>query len=381
MNNEITTHLQALYNSGQISEYILARLPVGMLKTGWIEQGLISKGMKGNLRDKNNQESLIIPADRFSRLSRDRAEWDNLAILIIGPKGLTAKKFVAMVFGPQDSQCLVAFQTQKISPYEIMDFLIQNALGEKLSGFFEEPNLDYVEQLRLDASEGELAEMTVLSLPKKQMKISEWMKEVLLSPSSDSIEAQHGKSNKIPKFAALVTRWLTGLELFKNTSNGIASLVFWGPNIIDACFWDQPQRISAFIIFNHNNLDLLTTKYLTPLWIAAGESNATIQPTREVTVEPRKVSVSTTKQSTTEKYERSIALSKSDLDSIITDLTKRLDSLESHLRSSIPASEMVEKNRGTMDVLHSRLLDNIERIESLSKRLFEIEKRLKRIQT
>ncbi len=381
MIDRMTTHLQALYHSGQLSGYMLATLPTGMLKTGWIEQGLISKGMKGDLRDKSNQESLIIPADRFSRLSRDRDEWNNLAILMIGSKGLTAKKFVAMVFGPQESQSIVAFQTNQIPPYQIMSFLLQNALGEKLPDSFTEPHLDYVEQLRLDASEGELAEMTVLTLPKKQVKISDWIKEVLLNPSSESIEVQHGKPNKIPKFAALVTRWLTGLELFKNTPNGIATLIFMSKNTMDACFWDQPNRISAFTTFNHNNPDLLARKYMTPLWVAGGESIATVQPTKEVTVKQRKVSVSSIKPAKPERFEQPTTLLENNSDRLLADLTKRMDSLESLLKSTSPTSELVEKDRGTMDVLHSRLLDNIERIESLSKRLIDLEKRLKKIQT
>ena len=203
MSNDIATHLQALYHSGQISGYIHSNLSDGPLKTGWIEQGLLSKGMKGNLRDKHNQESLVIPADRFARLARDRGGWTDAALVIIGPKGLAASKFVAMVYGPQGSQSLIAFQIQKTSPHEIVRFLLQNALGTKVSKLFEEPNLDYIEQLRMDASEGEVNEMTVLSLPKMQVKLSVWMKEALLSPSSESIEIQHGTSNAIPKCGSL----------------------------------------------------------------------------------------------------------------------------------------------------------------------------------
>jgi hypothetical protein len=160
LSNDITTHLQALYHSGQISGYIHSKLTDGSLKTGWIEQGLLSKGVKGQLRDKNNQESLVIPADRFARLARDHGELDDTTLVIIGSKGLVARKFVAIVFGQQGSQSLIAFQIQKTSPYEIIRFLL-HALGKKSSQLLEEPNLDYVEQLRIDASEGEVAEMTV----------------------------------------------------------------------------------------------------------------------------------------------------------------------------------------------------------------------------
>jgi hypothetical protein len=371
LSNDIATHLQALYHSGQINGYIHSKMTEGPLKTGWIEQGLLTKGLKRKLRDKNNQESLLIPADRFARLTRDRSELMDASFVIIGSKGTTAPKFVAMVFGQQDSQTLIAFQIEKTSPYEIVRFLLHNALKKKATSHFEEPNIDYVEQLRLDVSEGMVDEMTVLSLPKKQMKISEWMKDALLSPSSDSIQIQHGTSNQIPKFAALVTRWLTGLELFKATTNGIAALIFLGRKNMDACFWDQPQRIAAFTTFAHTNVESLAMNYLTPLWVVPGESIETPRPTREVTVEPRKATVPPKKPLTTTK----------ETQKVLTDLSRRLDSIETRLKASTTDSQVIDMNRGTMDVLQSRLSENIERIEALSKRLADLEKRLKKIRT
>lgn len=381
LSNDIATHLQALYHSGQISGYIHSKLTDGSLKTGWIEQGLLSKGMKGRLRDKNNQESLVIPADRFARLARDRGGWEDAALVIIGSKGLAASKFVAMVFGRQDSQSLIAFQIQRTSPHDIIRFLIQNALRKKVSQRFEEPALDYIEQLRMDASEGEVDELTVLSLPKKQVKLSEWMKEALLSPSSESIELQHGTSNTIPKFAALVTRWLTGLELFKGTQSGIAAIVFIGQKTMDACFWDQPQRKAAFTTFNHDNIVSLSRKYLTPLWVVPGESVESPKPTREVSVEPRKVFVSSKKPSSIGRHEEPILASTKTVEKILANLSRRLDSLESQLKSPKTASEVAGKNRGPLDVLQSRLSENIERIESFSKRLSDLEKRIRKIRS
>jgi hypothetical protein len=381
LSNDIATHLQALYHSGQISGYIHSRLTDGSLKTGWIEQGLLSKGMKGKLRDKNNQESLVIPADRFARLARDRGGLEATALVIIGSKGLTATKFVAMVFGRQDSQSLIAFQIQKTSPHDIIRFLIQNVLGKKITQLFEEPNLDYVEQLRMDASEGELDEVTVLSLPKNQTKMSEWMKEALLSPSSESIDVQHGTSNTILKFAALVSRWLTGLELFKGTSSGIAAIVFIGQKTMNACFWDQPQRKVAFSTFSHENLEGLSRKYLTPLWIVPGESVEEPKPTREVTIEPRKVVASSKKPSSIERPEKPILTSTKGAEKTLANLSRRLDSLESQLKSSKTDSVVTMKDRGTLDVLQSRLAENIERIESISKRLNDLEKRIKKIRS
>ncbi len=381
LSNDIATHLQALYHSGQISGYIHSNLTEGSLKTGWIEQGLLSKGMKGNLRDKNNQESLVIPADRFARLARDLGGMEDAAFVIIGSKGLTTRKFAAMVFRLQESQSLIAFQIQKTSPHDIVRFLLQNVLGKKVNPHFEEPNLDYVEQLRMDASEGELDEMIVLTLPKKQSKMSEWMKEALLSPSSESIEIQHGTYNTIPKFAALVTRWLTGLELFKSTPSSIASMVFVGQKTMNACFWDQPQRKVAFTTFNRDDIEGLSRKYLTPLWIVPGESVESPKPTREVTVEPRKVVASSKKPTHIDRPEKPILPSTKDAEKTLANLSRRLDSIESQITSSKIDTGVTMKDRGSLDVLHSRLSDNIERIESISKRLNDLEKRIKKIRS
>jgi len=374
LSKDIETHLQALYHSGQVSGYIVSKLPEGTLKTGWIEQGLLSKGMKGNLRDKNNQESLVIPADRFARLARDRGDWGDAAIVIIGSKGLTSTKFVSMAYGVKGSHSLIAFQMRNTSPIEIVRLLVQDALGKNVSTTFDEPNLDYVEQLQMDTSKGEVSEMIVLSLPKKQVKVSEWMKETLLSPSSDSIEVQHGSSNTIPRFAALVTRWLTGLELFKKTPNPIAALIFVGKKSMEVCLWDQPQRKTVFATFNVHTLEVLSSSYLTPLWLVPGESVTAPKPTRQVTVETSKTATKPLKPSP-------ISSSSIDAEKRLAHLSKRLESVEFQLQSSSRDPDSSTADTGILEVLQTRLSENIERIEALSRRLVELEKRIRKIRS
>ena len=366
---DISTHLQALFHSGLITGYIQSRLAEGPLKTGWIEQGLLSKGMKGNLRDKHNQESLTIPADRFARLARDCGDPEGVSLAVLGSKGIASAKFVAMVYSPHESQTLIAFQIQKTLLGDIVQLLL-TALGTKANRNSEDANLDYVEQLRLDASDGAVKEAVVLSLPKKQDKVSVWMKDALLGPSSDSIAFQHGDTSKITKFAALITRWLSGLELFKNTNNAIAALLFIGRKNTDVCFWDQPQRIAAFTSFHDLSLESISLKYLNPLWIIPGESLESPRPAREVTVEPIRSRIDS---------EKSSAESQQEL--VLESLARRLDSLEARLSSSVGKVDIGGKDRGKMDLLQTRLSENIERIESLSKRLNELEARLKKIRT
>lgn len=371
MSDDLATHLQAFYHSGQIARYIHSRLPDGSLKTGWIEQGLLSKGLKGTLRDKNNQESLVIPADRFARLTRDLSGWKDAALVIIGPKGLATSKFVSIVFEKDGFHSLLAYETKNVSPHEIIRFLVENVLGMNLSKSFEEPNLDYIEQLVMDNSKGSIDDTIVLTLPKKQVKISDWLKESLLSPSSENVELQYGNSNALSKFAALMTRWLTGLELFKKTSNGIAALVFLGDKSTNVCLWDQPQRKAVFSTFKINSLEELSQNYLLPLWLVPGERVATSQQKREVTVETRRISGTNSSVLTpTKAAEERLAL-----------ISKRLDSIELQLKASTDGSNTSVKDSGSLDVLQTRLSENIERIDALSRRLAELEKRIRKIRS
>ena len=68
LSDDIETRLQAMYHSGQVTAYIISILPASNLATGWVEQGLVSKGLPSNLDDKNNQETLVIPIDRFAQI-------------------------------------------------------------------------------------------------------------------------------------------------------------------------------------------------------------------------------------------------------------------------------------------------------------------------
>ncbi|MHA1942958.1 MAG: ABC transporter C-terminal domain-containing protein [Candidatus Thorarchaeota archaeon] len=379
ISNDITTRLQALYHSGEVFGYIHSKLPEGTLKTGWIEQGLLSKGMKGQLIDKYNQESLVIPADRFARLTRDMSDSGSTSIAIFGPRGLDNQKFVAIVFGKAKSQSLIAFQIQKQSPLEIIRFLLQYGLGKTVSKRYDEPNLDYVEQLRMDANQRLVNDMLVFSLPKGKAKMSEWIKVALQKGSSDDIVVRHGNSKELSVFSVLLTRWVNGLELFRGMQSAIAACVFVKNEHMVVCLWDSPQRIAAFSSINGIDVEELSRKYLVPMWTAPGDS---IQPKREVVLESR---VSTSRRKTTpdSKMIRPVDI-QDNFESLSTRLDKlpiakletRLDDLETQIMTKSGSSS---HDKGSFETLQTRLSDNIDRIEILSKRLVELEKRIKKI--
>ena len=382
ISNDITIRLQALYHSGEVLGYIYSKLPEGSLKTGWIEQGLLAKGMKGQLSDKHNQESLVIPTDRFARLTRDMSESGFTNISVIGPKGLTERKFVVMVFGKRNSQSLIAFQVQNQSPLEIIRFLLQHGLGKNVSKSFDEPNLDYVEQLRMDSKEKFVNDMLVLSLPKGKVKMSDWIKVALKAGTSDDIVFRHGTSKDLSTFSILLTRWVNGLELFRGMQSAIAACVFVKKDHVDVCFWDSPQRLVAFGTINSVDIEELSRKYLVPIWTVPGDSILPSTKKREVVVESRlrtdrRKTTTDSKVLHTDDMKRNIESLTSRLDHLsISSLETRLDTIETNVQTN---SGPTVHEKGSLDALQTRLSDTIDRIETLSKRLAELEKRIKKI--
>ena len=381
ISDDITTRLQALFHSGDVKSYIHSKLPEESLKTGWIEKGLLSKGMKGQLRDKHNQESLVIPADRFARLTRDMSGAGPANIVVIGSKGLIESKFAAMIYEFEGSQSLIAFQIQNHTPLEIVQLLLQG-LGKRVSSNLDEPNLDYVEQLRMDAAERIVNDALVLSLPKEIAKISEWIKATIQEKSSDRILLRHGTSKDRVIFSALLTRWINGLELFRELRSSIVACVFVKDKEMDVCFWDSSQKIASFATFASVNIEELSRKYLLPLWMVPGDSLEPQPKKREVVLEPRsskrgKTLSETKKTKKSVEVDDTIGSLKRRLDSVsIPDLETQLESIESRIQTSKDTPSL---DKGSLDALQSRLSDNIDRIESLANRLGELEKRIKKI--
>ncbi|MFW9927536.1 MAG: hypothetical protein ACFFDM_12355, partial [Candidatus Thorarchaeota archaeon] len=272
-------------------------------------------------------------------------------------------------------------QVQNQSPLEIIRFLLEYGLGKNVSESFDEPNLDYVEQLRMDVEEKLVRDVLALSLPKGSTKLTEWIKAIVQEGSSDDLLIRHGSSKNIPVFSALLTRWITGLELFRGIRSAIAACVFVKDGRVDVCFWDSPQRIATFASINGIGPEEISRKYLVPMWIGPGDSFQSPKKKREVVLESRvskdrKKSVIHSVDQSSDDIRRSIESLRSRLDKLhVSDLETRLDALE----SVSTATSVIEK--GSLDALQSRLAENIDRIEMLSTRLAELEQRIKKIST
>jgi hypothetical protein len=233
----------------------------------------------------------------------------------------------------------------------------------------------------MDAAERIVKDVLVLSLPKEIRKISEWIKATLQEKSSDRILLRHGTSKELVVFSALLTRWVNGLELFRELRSPIAACVFVKDKEMDVCFWDSSQRIASFATIASVNIEELSRKYLSPLWMVPGDSLKPPAKKREVVLEPRMKKRGTTPSRRKTKISgdagKTIESMKRRLDAIsIPDLETRLDSLETRAQTSTHTPVL---DKGSLEALQSRLSDNIDRIESLVNRLGELEKRIKKI--
>ncbi|MFW9888164.1 MAG: hypothetical protein ACFFER_08285, partial [Candidatus Thorarchaeota archaeon] len=73
MNDEAITRLQAMYSSSEVLGYLVAQLPEKGLKSGWVEEGLLAKGLQESSTTKFNQENYIEPTHEAIQLMADRA--------------------------------------------------------------------------------------------------------------------------------------------------------------------------------------------------------------------------------------------------------------------------------------------------------------------
>jgi hypothetical protein len=236
--------------------------------------------------------------------------------------------------------------------------------------------------MRMDSAERIVKDALVLSLPKEIVKISEWIKTTLQEESSSSVLLREGTSKELVVFSALLSRWINGLELFRETRSAIAACAFVKGGRMEVCFWDSSQKIASFATIASGNIEEISRKYLVPLWMVPGDSLRPSLKKIEVVLAPPPTKER--KKPPVEKKRKHSDVGVEDIESLkrrldnlsILDLDTRLKALESDAKRG-PESPSVEK--GSFDALQSRLADNIDRIEELSKRLVELEKRIRKI--
>ena len=396
MSEDIETRLQAMYHSGQVSAYIISKLPEGKLTTGWIEQGLLSKGFTGNLQDKKNQENLVIPIDRFARLTRDYSAEINLGLIILGAHGLDKSKLITLVsnqyFARKGSINAIGFNSDNIRTSELIHIITRFLSETTESNIDNDPNLDYIEELLTDAANGDVRHLLSLSLPTGKHKHTDWIRKILKSDlKSEAVLAQIGDHHEFSPSVLLFSRWLLGLEIFKKTKNAIASILFVQGSQIVLCFWDSPQNLATFAIIEGVDIERVLRKYTLPLWYTSSAVTEDEPKGPKVVIEkPKK------KESQTRKRSRSVSRMVSDsvtpdnqsisivrthlaeLINRLSTLISRLDGLEKRITKIIKdtrSQSMSEHSENATEELRS-IKNESKIIEDISARLRMMEKQI-----
>ncbi len=399
MSEDIETKLQAMYHSGQVSAYIISKLPEGKLTIGWIEQGLLSKGLTGNLQDKKNQENLVIPMDRFTRLTRDYDAEIKLGLIILGAHGLDKSKLVTLVsnqyFTGKGSINAIGFNSDNIQTLELTH-IITRFLSEKTeSNIDNDPNLDYIEELLTDAANGDVRHLLSLSLPSGTHKLTDWIRNILKSDlKSEAVLAQIGDHHEFSPSVLLFSRWLLGLEFFKKTKNAISSIILVQDSQIVLCFWDSPQNLATFAIIEGANIERVLRKYTLPLWYTSSDVTKDEPKGPKVVIEKRKKkepqiqkrssSVSRVVSDSVTLDNQSISIVRTHLAELLNRLSQllsHLDGLEKRITKIIKDTRfqsMSEHSENATEELCS-IKNETKIVEDISARLRKMEKQIDKV--
>jgi len=350
MSEDIVTRLQAMYHSEQLSAYIVSKLPKGKLTTGWIEQGLLSKGFTGNLQDKKNQVDLIIPIDRFTRLTRDYdAEIDH-GLFILGEHGLNNSKLINLVsnlnISPKNSINAIGFNSNNIQTQELIRIILRFLSEKTESVIDEDPNLDYIEELVADSANGEVRHLLSLSLPSGT------------------------------------------LEIFRKTKNAIAAIILVCDSQIVSCFWDSPQNLATFAIIEGVDIERVLRKYSLPLWYTSNDVTEDKPKGPQVVIKKRK-----RKQSQIQERVRSVERIVSDsvtpdshsltiVRTLLTEIINRLSPLISHIDVLEKRITKITKDtrKQSMSEHSENAIEEIRRIEKETKILEDVSNRLRQME-
>ena len=384
MMDDLAKWLQAMLNCGSISSFVSVQIPAKTLKTGWIGQGLIQKGFSGKLEDKRNQEQLVIPLDRFVRLTN---EWidemtPNLGLFLLGKRGLMKQKFVAIVSNEakkkETESVAIAFQSDGLGLLDTIHQLTQFFSGEKPTHTVEEPNLDYLEELKSQTSGGFGTHLLAIRIPSSSEKIDELI-QVAKKDDIDltSIIAKYGDVNEISSIASLVVKWLLGLNLFQRTRDNMAALTFILNSKAWLCLWDSSQNIVTFTGIDQSDFEKIMMKYIYPLWFTSDDLVSKSSKGPSVILGKGKTHSTASKSSIkTEELAKSYRAYESK--DILEGLVRRMRIIEDQL-SSIEMATKENEDDNAISVVSSRLTETVDKLESLVTKLNMLEKRIEKV--
>lgn len=378
MTDDLQSHLQALYNSGEVAGFISARMPSEKLTTGWMEYGLLQKALTGKLQDKKNQEHFIIPADRFARLTRDLEGISDtfFGLLIIGRRGLKKPKFYALVYHTPDdaseSMTTIAFWTKSLNPTETIHSIARHTFGQDKQSKKSEPDFDYIEQLRADASMGLVQDLLSLRLKRGKQNIANWISDAIKNVNSfDEVIAHAGKMERLSRNALLFSRWITTLELFKEHDENIGAILMKFEDRMESCFWDGPRQLATFATIEGSDIEKVVDSYISSMWAGTEDIDLPRRRTPEVVVGAVKKTEPPAKEFQTVSSLQKTAVSLSEIQERVVVIEEKIHEMDRTFKDQPVSIDQ------SVSLVQTRLADIIDRLESLTDRLSELENRLK----
>jgi hypothetical protein len=378
MPGQMVTRLQALYHSGQVSAFVVSKFAIGTLPIGWIEQGLVGKGFSGNIQERKTQQELIIPVDRFARLFSDSGlNLENGLFILGGPDTLKLTTIVSNM-GSKFPMSMNVFglNSENLQSSEILDIAHRIIVRKPVTNG-EDPNLDYVDELLSEVANGNVTHLLSLSLNPGKQKMVSWIQKILKTDlSSEVVIAKSGNLQEFSSTILIFSRWLLGLDLFKNTENAISTILLMRSNEILLCFWNSSQKIATFAAVEGLSLAVVLRKFVLPLWFTSNDmlSNEIIGP--KVVIERSRAHPPIA--------QKIHSLTSSDLQSIsiirtrLLDLNTQLASLVAHVLGIEKRIYALTKNTRfqSMSEHTNNAIEELRRIEKDTKILEDISARL-----
>jgi len=387
MLEQIVTRLQAMFHSGQVSAFIVSKFPTSTLPTDWIEQGLLGKGFAGNIREKKIQQDLVIPVDRFVRLFSESGLDIDQGLFILGD--LEKSKIITAVsnLGNNEpgSMNVIGLNSGDLQTHELID-ITARFLDQESDSEDEEPNLDYIDALLSDVANGNVTQLLSLSLQPGKQKTVNWIKKILGTDlTSEVVLAKSDNPQEISSTILLLSRWLLGLDLFKNTKNAISSILLVQGTEVSLCLWNSAQKIATFALVKGFPTRKVLTKFVLPLWYTSEEVSkdeptgpqVIIETTRKTPprVQKKPPSASSDSQSISIVRTRLIELNTrlAPLISNVSDIKKRiskfskdtrLQSMSEHSDNAIEELRRIEKDTKILQDLSARLQEMDKQIET-----------------
>lgn len=380
-----------MYSNDEVKGYLVVKIKGDSISPGWLETGIISKGLHGSLNSKPNQVDYVIPLSTTAKAIIDRRikESGDAGIIIYGEQGLTNEKMVISFEVSHEAESVVrtlsAFRISGYSPQDIVRLVLKYEFGRELSGDRIEPGVDYIEYLRNESSIDRTLEGFSIRIPASWPSPRTWIQEVLMESEGDTILLRQGKISDCASLSILLSNWVA--EMVENLliRDPIAACLFIRGGKTEGFFWDGPRDIMTTALLSGSDLEKMAIHILTPLWADSADIMPSVTRTKEVVVgdfagieeegqypEDR---ISPQEKRLLAKIDRVLG----DVD--ILDTLKRIERIESILSElerlgNRPVEEVQTPKSNHLD---SRIKEALERFEALNERLATLEKRIQAI--